>query len=128
MSYQRRDLDIHNLPNRKNLRREMRSSLTPAEAALWRILKDSGLDGRKFRRQHSVGGYILDFYCPAEKLAVELDGQPHFSDTGRVHDRTRRLYLEDKGIRVIRIENKYVFEDPEWVIDLIRGNFRGNGP
>lgn len=127
MSYQRRETDIHNLPDRKELRRELRSSLTPAEAALWQILKGSKLDGRKFRRQHSVGGYILDFYCPSANLAIELDGQVHLSGNAREYDRARRIYLEDKGITVVRVENKYVFEDPEWVVDLIRGNFRESG-
>lgn len=124
MTYDRRETDIHNLPQRKEFRRELRSSLTPAEATLWQMLKSGKLDGRKFRRQHSVGNYILDFYCPAEKLAVELDGRRHYSDEARQYDGVRRRYLEDKGINVVRIENKYVFEDPEWVIDLIRVHFR----
>ena len=124
MTYQRRPTDIHNLPEKQEFRKELRANLTPAEAALWQMLKGSKLDGRKFRRQHSVGIYILDFYCPKEKLAVELDGRRHFSDDAREYDRIRREYLEEKGINVVRIENKYVFEDPEWVIDLIRGSFR----
>lgn len=67
----------HNLPRIKAFRRKLRSNLTPAEAALWNILKNSKVEGRKFRRQHSVGKYVLDFYCPAERPAVELDGQGH---------------------------------------------------
>jgi len=53
--------------------------MTPAEAKLWTYLKGKQLEGRKFRRQHSVSQYILDFYCPASKLAIELDGQAHNS-------------------------------------------------
>ncbi|HMQ04610.1 MAG TPA: endonuclease domain-containing protein [Pyrinomonadaceae bacterium] len=124
MIYKRRETDIHNLPHRKEIRRELRSSLTPAEAALWKILKGSWLDGRKFRRQHSVGPFVLDFYCPSEKLAIELDGQIHFSGKAREYDTARRVYLESKGITVVRIENKFVFDDPEWVVDLIRGTFQ----
>ena len=71
-----------------------------------------------------MGKYILDFYCPSEKLAVELDGRLHYSEEARRYDHARRKYLEDKGIIVVRIENKYVFNDPEWVVDLIRGHFR----
>ena len=63
-------------PRRKKLRR----NLTPAEAFLWTVLKNSNLAGRKFRRQHSVGNYILDFYCDSEKLVVELDGEVHRTD------------------------------------------------
>ena len=70
---------LHEIPELKTFRRELRHNLTPAEAALWKMIRGSRLDGRKFRRQHSVGLYILDFYCPAEKLAVELDGQVHSS-------------------------------------------------
>ena len=87
------------------------------------MLKNSQLDGRKFRRQHSIGNYILDFYCASEKLAVELDGANHFTDNARDYDRERRHYLESKGINVIRCENKRVFDEPDWVIDFIRGNF-----
>ena len=125
MSYQRRDTDIHNLPRKKASRRMLRADLTPAEAELWVWLKRSKLEGRKFRRQHSVGPYILDLYCPAEQLAVELDGNVHFTGDAVARDRARRAYLESVGITVIRIENKRVFEDIEWVLDFIRGHFRG---
>ena len=104
----------------------MRSGLTPAEAKLWNMLKKSQLDGRKFRRQHSVGKYVLDFYCASEKLAVELDGEHHFTDSARDCDRERRQYLEKNSINVICFENKRVFDEPDWVMDVIRGNFGGN--
>ena len=68
---------INNKKSLKSFRKELRINLTPAEAKLWTYLQKSKLDGRKFRRQHSVESYILDFYCPAEKLAVELDGEVH---------------------------------------------------
>ena len=123
MTYKRSKTDIHTLPGLDNYRKELRSSLTPAEAALWTMLKNSQLDGRKFRRQHSVGKYILDFYCASEKLAVELDGAAHFTDEARDYDRERRNYLENQGINVIRFENKRVFDEPDWVIDFIRGHF-----
>ena len=86
MAYERRPEDLHNLPKLKTFRRKLRSNLTPAEAAFWKIVQNAKLDGRKFRRQHSVGGYILDFYCPAERLGIELDGEVHFS---RCRDRIR---------------------------------------
>ncbi|MBA2334730.1 MAG: endonuclease domain-containing protein [Blastocatellia bacterium] len=126
MTYERSKTDIHNLPEKRSFRKELRSSLTSAEAALWQILKGSKLDGRKFRRQHSVGKYILDFYCPSEKLAVELDGNSHFSDNARDYDLERRLYLVANGIKVIRFENKRVFDESDWVIDVICSNFGPN--
>ena len=69
-----------NLFNRKGLksyRSSLRNRSTSAEAELWDILKSKNLDGRKFRRQHSIGNYIVDFCCPSEKLIIELDGDPH---------------------------------------------------
>jgi len=76
---------LNNLPELAGFRRKLRNALTPAEARLWTLLKRAAL-GRKFRRQHSVGRYILDFYCPSEKLAVELDGEDHFMPWGITYD------------------------------------------
>jgi very-short-patch-repair endonuclease len=114
---------LHETPQLKTFRRELRHNLTPAEAALWKMIQGSRLEGRKFRRQHSVGLYILDFYCPAEKLAVELDGQVHNSGQAQQYDYERKVFLEFYGIKVIRFENKWVFEEPGWVLDQIRSHF-----
>ena len=111
---------LNNLPHLKTLRKELRNNLTPAEAALWKALKRGQLDGRKFRRQHSVGNYILDFYCPQEKLAVELDGRHHFSEAGFEADSERTEFLNRHVIRVLRFENKDVFEHLEGVLEEIR--------
>ena len=63
-----------NDPGFRDFRTKLRKKLTPAEAALWNILKKSKIEGRKFRRQYGVGKYVLDFYCPSERLGIELDG------------------------------------------------------
>jgi len=110
---------IHNLPAKKGFRRHLRRNLTPAEAALWGILRKSGVEGRKFRRQHSVGKYVLDFYCPAERLAVELDGEVHLDELSQIHDRARKRYLNEQGIKVIRFENEFVFNEPILLIERI---------
>jgi predicted helicase/very-short-patch-repair endonuclease len=114
---------INNLPYLKTFRKELRNNLTPAEARFWKVIQNKQFEGRKFRRQHSVGNYILDFYCPAEKLAIELDGQVHFNDSAREYDYERKLFLEQFGIKVLRFENKRVFEDLEWMLDVIRNDF-----
>jgi very-short-patch-repair endonuclease len=114
---------INNLPNLKTFRKELRNNLTPAEARFWKVIQNKQFEGRKFRRQHSVGNYILDFYCPAEKLAIELDGQVHFNDSAREYDYERKLFLEHYGIKILRFENKRVFEDLEWMLDVIKSNF-----
>ena len=114
--------EIHNRKGLKDLRCQNRSNLTPAEAELWKHLQGSKLEGRKFRRQHSVGNYILDFYCPQEKLGIELDGKDHFSDNGYERDEIRTAYLNSLHIRIIRFENKEVFEQLEGVLEEIRQN------
>ncbi|MGH8661110.1 MAG: endonuclease domain-containing protein [Burkholderiales bacterium] len=107
-------------------RRALRAELTPAEAALWRMLQRSSLRGRKFRRQHGIGPYIVDFYCAAERLVVELDGTAHDSERSASLDRVRERYLLSLGLTVVRLENRYVFEDPEAVLVYISQHFRGS--
>ncbi len=119
---------INNLPYLKTFRKDLRSHLTPAEATFWKVVQNSKLAGRKFRRQHSVGNYILDFYCPSEKLAIELDGEVHFNDAAREYDYERKLFLQHYGIKVLRFENRLVFEDLEWVLGVIKSNFGWNKP
>ena len=112
-----------NVPEYRPFRTKLRKSLTPAEAALWNILKGSKIDGRKFRRQYGVGRYVLDFYCPSEKLAIELDGEGHFSVAGVHYDNERRRFISSFGIKIIRFDNDQVFKNPEWIVDRIRSNF-----
>ncbi len=114
---------LNNLPHKKEERRTLRNSLTTAEAVLWNRLKSSQLQGRKFRRQHSIGEFILDFYCPQEKLAVELDGAGHFTASGNLHDAARTEYLNAVGIRVIRFENKLIWSALDSVLHSIENSF-----
>ena len=118
-------LQIHNRKECEVKRRCLRKKLTPAEATLWSLLRNRQLEGRKFRRQHSVGKYILDFYCPSEKLAIELDGEHHFTDQGSSHDEKRTNYLTSLKIQVIRFENEEVFQSPSAVLAEIMKYFQG---
>src|SRR5688500_17991076 len=108
----------HTRPTLKERRRKLRRKLTPSEATLWGYLKNSKLSGRKFRRQHSVGAFIVDFYCVEEWLGVELDGEVHRSDQARDYDARRTRYLKSVGIKVIRFENFLVYD----YIDFVLGN------
>ena len=102
-------------------RRELRQALTPAEAVLWRLLKGHQLEGLKFRRQQGIGPYIVDFYCPKIKLAIELDGEVHNARAD--YDERRAAFLaEKKGIHVLRFENRTVFESP-WRIFEAREDY-----
>ena len=90
---------------------------------MWTYLKAKQLDGRKFRRQHSIDGYILDFYCPSERLAIELDGQWHFNPGAKEYDRERDLFLEHYGVLVLRFVNCWVFDNPQSVLEKIQGHW-----
>lgn len=116
--------NLHNKTELKEFRRSLRNNLTPAEAVLWKALKNKQLGGRKFRRQHSIGNYIVDFYCPAEKLAIELDGQPHFTLQGEQKDRKKTKFLNNLGIRVLHFENKLVWKLPNRVLERISEEFK----
>ena len=118
-----RDERPHNRPYLGSFRTKLRKTLTPAEATLWRVLRGSKLDDRKFRRQHSVGNYILDFYCDSERLAIELDGEGHFNALTEISDLRRQQFLKSFGIKVLRFENKLVFEETEFVLTRIRESF-----
>jgi very-short-patch-repair endonuclease len=107
----------------KTFRKRLRKNLTPAESKLWKYLQNKKLDGRKFRRQHSINNYILDFYCPSEKLAIELDGEVHNIEAQAEYDNVRDLFLFNCGIKVLRFENKVVFENPEYLINCIKKEF-----
>ena len=106
---------INNIPALKIRRRDLRSHLTPVEAKLWNYLKNNRL-GVKFRRQHSIGYYIVDFYCPLKKLAIELDGSPHDTQQGYAKDLVRTEFLQTHGISIIRFQNKDVVSNLEGVL------------
>lgn len=115
---------IHNLKEMEVYRKSLRNNATSAEAFLWNHLKGSKLDGRKFRRQHSIEHYIVDFYCPSERLIVELDGQVHMNNTVDEYDRKREKDLEDLGFNVIRFENRMVFDFLPSVLKDIKDQFK----
>ena len=83
------------------------------------MLKNKQLGGKKFRRQHSLGNYIVDFYCSSDKLIIELDGDPHGDYIQIQRDELRDKNLVEKGYIVLRFENRCIFQDPEYVIDTI---------
>lgn len=91
---------IHNLKNRKLYRKILRKAATPQEVILWSRLRKNQL-GYQFRRQHSIGFYIVDFYCAKKKLIIEIDGSQHI-EKQKEHDKERDKYLENLGFTVLR--------------------------
>ena len=122
MPHQRRL--IHNVPNTSENRTNLRKNLTSAEAFLWKNLQQSKLDGKKFRRQHGIGPYIVDFYCPEFRVAVELDGAGHMNLSGNEKDTERGEFLKRLNVRVIRFENKLIFENLDLVLNAIRAELK----
>ncbi len=98
--------------------RELRWQMTPAEAKLWQALKGKQLDGWRFRAQHPVGRFILDFYCPARKLVVEVDGDVHAEQAER--DAERTAYLQGHGYQVLRFPNVEIEAHLPEVLEAIR--------
>jgi very-short-patch-repair endonuclease len=97
--------------------RALRKELTIAERRLWNYLKLKYSGGVHFRRQHSIGRYVVDFCAVKEKLVIELDGSQHLDDEEQ--DRTRTEFLNSKGFRVIRFWNNEVMNDIEGVLKVI---------
>ena len=111
----------HNLATNKQLRRDLRNHSTVAEATLWKQLKAKQILGKQFRRQFSIGPYVLDFYCPEAHLAIELDGHQHFTPDGEHHDTNRSEYLmREHNIRILRFENHIVYKNLDGVIEIIK--------
>ena len=109
----------YNRPENKRLRRELRNNMPPAEIRLWSSLRGRQFMGWKFRRQASVGPYCLDFYCPEIRLAIELDGDSHFSDEAKRDDHNRQTWIESFGIRFLRFTNAEVADNLEGVLQVI---------
>ena len=108
-----------NATEQKDYRKALRNNMTAAEATLWRALKGRGAGGMKFRRQQGIGPYILDFYCPGDRLGIELDGASH--DYKYEYDEQRTEYLRQQGIRVLRFSNQQVFTSMQGVLaEIVR--------
>ena len=114
----------HNLRYLNEYRKSLRNNLTSAEATLWKSLQKKQLLGRKFRRQHSIKDFIVDFYCASENLIIELDGAVHLDFAQEIYDYERTLKLERLGFKVVRFENKEVFESLEAVLEVISNCFK----
>jgi len=108
-----------NDPALKHRRRELRHNQTEAEKAIWAHIRNRQFYGVRFFRQYSVGPYILDFYCPLLKLAIELDGGQHSQDDNQEYDASRSAYLKSKGIDVMRFWNHEALGDTEAVLTRI---------
>jgi very-short-patch-repair endonuclease len=114
-----------NITPLKKRRRYLRSHLPKAEVILWMHLSNRQMLGYKFRRQYSVDKFVIDFYCPELRLAIEVDGDSHFTPAARVYDRGRQHHIESFGIRFLRVMNEDVYHNFDTVLDEIAATIRG---
>lgn len=117
---------IFNKKELKPRRKELKNNSTYAEVYFWQQVRGRQLGGRNFRRQTSIGSFVVDFYCPEEKLVVELDGEVHFNEVSIEYDKERTKYIESLGLRIIRFENNEVLKNTEFVLNKIKACFKNN--
>ncbi len=108
---------IYNQLKLKPLKRELRRNSTGTEKIVWSFVRNRQILGLKFFRQYGVESYILDFYCPQIRLAIEVDGGQHDLDSDRTKDEQREQYLNALGIQVLRFWNNEVLENPKGVYE-----------
>jgi len=106
--------------------RDLRSNMNDAEKRLWSRLRAHRMDGRKFRRQHALGRYIVDFVCLDTRLIIEVDGDSHANDSREALDAQRTAFLEKLGFRVLRFWDDYVLTDLDNVTEAIFDALNGN--
>jgi very-short-patch-repair endonuclease len=104
---------------RRAAAKRLRANTTPHERTLWRALKELPIDGTHFRRQAPIGPYVVDFFCPARRLVIELDGGHHNDDETAKRDRERQLWLEQEGYRVVRFWNSEIARDLAAVLERV---------
>lgn len=105
--------------------RELRQPLTPAEQKLWSVLRNRNLGGYKFRRQHPIGHFIVDFYCAEKHLVIEIDGDVHSQQLE--YDLARTDWLQSLGYTVLRYQNQQILNHlDEVACDIIQ--YSQNGP
>ncbi|MBM4066683.1 MAG: endonuclease domain-containing protein [Planctomycetes bacterium] len=100
-------------------RQYLRKRMTKAEIFLWSKLKGKQLNGLKFRRQYGINNYVVDFYCPEQKLAIEIDGDVHGYNSQVIRDKRRQREIEALGIKVLRYTNNDIIKNVKGVLHNI---------
>src|SRR5258708_30036694 len=104
---------------RRAAAKKLRANTTPHERILWRALKELPIEGSHFRRQAPIGRYVVDFFCPAKRLAIELDGGHHNDDETAKRDSERQAWLEQEGYRVVRFWSSEINNNLTAVLERI---------
>jgi len=115
---------LYNKNSQKDKRRQLRQNITKAEKLIWDKLRDRQLENCKFRRQYSVDKFVIDFYSPELKLAIEIDGESHFLDGAAEYDKARQEFIESAGIKFLRFTNNDVYANLPVVLENIAQNIQ----
>ena len=115
---------LFNKANEKTKRKGLRKEMPKAELMLWGYLKNKQILGCKFRRQFSIDKYILDFYSPAIKLAIEIDGDSHFSPNAKIYDPDRQKFIESVGVFFLKFTNHEIYYGLEKILERIESTIR----
>ena len=113
-------MNYSNHPVTKEYRQLLRKEATPSERIIWKRLQKRQIDGYKFRQQHGMGPYVLDFYCPELRLCIEIDGDIHDLPENKKKDSERTIFLNQNKIEVIRFTNEEIAENIDDVINSIK--------
>ena len=108
--------------------RQLRKQETWAERLVWRWLRDRRFNGYKFRRQHPVGTFYLDFFCEEARLNIELDGRQHGFLEGQQHDAVREAFLKSRGIKTLRFWNSHLRRNAQSIRDTIFNELQARAP
>jgi very-short-patch-repair endonuclease len=108
--------------------RQLRRKETWAEKLVWNWLRDRRYNGYKFRRQHPIGTYHLDFFCEEASLGIELDGRQHGFPDGQHHDAEREAFLKSRGIKTLRFWNSRLRREAQMIRDMIFNELQERAP
>lgn len=112
---------LYNRTVDKEKRRRLRNKMTEAEKILWLYLRNRQINGIKFRRQYSIGGFVIDFYCPTLKLAIEVDGGIHLKEDVKAYDNEREYIIKSLGVQLIRFTNDEIINKLNRTLKIIKG-------
>jgi len=115
---------LFNKTTEKLKRQQLRRNITKAEAIIWQKLRCKQIENCKFRNQYSVEQFVLDFYSPEIKLAIEIDGESHFQEGAAQYDNERQIFIESAGINFLRFTNNQVYENLNGVLETIAQKIR----
>jgi very-short-patch-repair endonuclease len=110
---------LYNKSSERDKRRSLRNNMPPAEKLIWSKIRNKQIEGCKFRRQYSIGAFVIDFYSPELRLALEIDGESHFVNGAQTYDNERELFLKDRATKILRFTNSQVYQDLDTVLELI---------